>query len=60
MKLALRIFALSVVLAGAAAASISSPSSHAAPSHQAVFASMPGPVCGPNIPTCQPVPPSGR
>ena len=60
MKLALRIFAFTVVLAGAAAASVSSYAPRIAPSHQAVSASMPGPVCGPNIPTCQPVPPSGR
>jgi hypothetical protein len=52
MKLAIRIFALTVVVAGAAAASVSSSSSHATPSHQAVPAGMPGPVCGPSIPTC--------
>lgn len=51
MKLAIRIFALSVVLAGAAAA-VSSSSSHMTPSRQAVPAGMPGPVCTPSIPTC--------
>jgi hypothetical protein len=52
MKLAIRIFALTIVLAGAAAASVSSSSSHVAVSHQPVSAAMPGPVCGPGIPTC--------
>ncbi len=52
MKLALRIAALSVVIAGAAAASVSSASTHATPSRQVVSASMPGPVCVPGIPTC--------
>jgi len=51
MKLAIRIFALTVVLAGVAAASVSSSSSHVA-STQAVPTSMPGPVCGPGVPTC--------
>jgi hypothetical protein len=61
MKLALRIFALSVVLAGAAAASVSSTSAHVPVSHQAVSAALPVPVCTPTLPTCQPVPPpSGR
>ena len=52
MKLAIRIVALTVVIAGAAAASVSSSSSHAIPSRQAVSAAMPGPVCTPGIPTC--------
>jgi hypothetical protein len=52
MKLAIRITALTVVLAGAAAASVSSSTSHATPSRQAVSAAMPGPVCTPGIPTC--------
>jgi hypothetical protein len=51
MKLAVRIVALTVVLAGAAAASVSS-NSHVAPSHLAVSAAMPIPVCVPGIPTC--------
>jgi hypothetical protein len=50
MKLAIRIFALTVVLAGAAAASVSA--SKPVPSHQAVSAGMPGPVCTPGMPTC--------
>jgi hypothetical protein len=52
MKLAIRIVALTVVIAGATAASVSSSSSHAASSRQAVSAGMPGPVCTPGIPTC--------
>lgn len=52
MKLVVRIFALSVVIAGAAAASLSSSSSRNFVSHQATTAAMPGPACGPNIPTC--------
>jgi hypothetical protein len=59
MKLDLRIAALTVVLAGAAAASVSSSSSHITPSHQAVSAAMPGPVCTPSLPTCQ-VPKAAR
>jgi hypothetical protein len=52
MKLAIRITALTVVLAGAAAASVSSSTSHVTPSRQAVSAAMPAPVCTPGIPTC--------
>jgi hypothetical protein len=52
MKLAVRIFAFSLVLAGVAAASVSSSTTHAVPSHQAVSAAMPGPNCGPGVPTC--------
>jgi len=54
MKLAVRIFALSVVVAGAAAASLSSSTSHAVTSGQAASASLPIPACGPNMPTCPP------
>ena len=52
MKIAIRIAALTVVLAGAAAASVSSSTSHLTPSHLAVSAAMPAPVCTPGIPTC--------
>ena len=53
MNLAIRIFAIAVVLAGAVAASVSS-SSHGVttPSVQPVSAALPGPVCGPGVPTC--------
>ncbi len=54
MKLAIRIFALSVVVAGAAAASVSSASTKAFPSHQAATANLPVPACGPGVPTCGP------
>ncbi len=52
MKLAIRFFALAVVLAGAAAATVSSSSAHSASSSQTVSAAMPGPYCGPGVPTC--------
>jgi hypothetical protein len=53
MKLAIRIFALAVVVAGAAAATVSSSTSHAVVRGQAVSASLPIPGCGPGIP-CPP------
>jgi flagellar basal body-associated protein FliL len=52
MKLAVRIFALSVVIAGAAAASLSSSTTHAVRSHQSATDTLPVPMCGPHIPTC--------
>ena len=52
MKLAIRIFALSVVFAGAAAASVSSSTTRALPSHQSATASNPIPLCAPGLPTC--------
>ncbi len=52
MKLAVRIFALSVVIAGAAAASLSSTSTHAIRSHQSATATLPVPTCGPHMPGC--------
>jgi len=51
MKLAIRIFALSVVFAGVAAASFSS-STRALLRHQSATASMPIPGCVPGLPTC--------
>jgi len=60
MKLAIRIAVLSVVFAGAAAASVSSPNARLLPSHQAMGGgiptpnSLPVPSCGPNMPTCPP------
>ena len=53
MKIAIRIFALSVVVAGAAAASVSSSTTRIFPSHQAATAEMPYPQCGPGMP-CPP------
>ena len=52
MTFAIRAFALSVVLAGAAAAAVSSSSAHPVASHQAVSSSLPVPICGPGVPTC--------
>jgi hypothetical protein len=54
MKLAVRIFALSVVVAGAAAASVSSSTTHVIRSHQSATETLPIPQCGPYIPTCTP------
>jgi hypothetical protein len=53
MKTAIRIFALSVVLAGAAAAAVTP--SHARPmaSHQSATEGNPIPLCAPGLPTCQ-------
>ena len=60
MKLAIRIFALSVVVAGAAGASISSHGSNMIASHQSATASLPVPGCGPHVPTCPQTPNPGR
>lgn len=49
MKLAFRVLALSVVVAGAAAASVSSSVKNAVPSHQAATAGLPVPTCGPGV-----------
>jgi hypothetical protein len=54
MKLAIRIFALSLVFAGVAAASVSSSTNHVFASHQAATADLPVPACGPGVPTCPP------
>jgi hypothetical protein len=52
MKLAIRILALSVVVAGAAAATLSSSTTHAIPSQQSATAKMPVPLCAPGLPGC--------
>jgi len=52
MKTAIRILALSVVLAGAAAASVAPSSSRLIASHQAANASNPIPLCAPGLPGC--------
>lgn len=49
MKLAIRIFALSVVVAGLTAASTSSRPSHVIASHLSATASLPIPQCGPGM-----------
>ncbi len=46
MKLVIRIFALSIVIAGVAAAATTSKAAPTLPSHQSATESMPGPVCG--------------
>jgi len=60
MKLAVRIFALSVVIAGAAAASVSSSNTRMVRSHQAATETLPVPACGPYVPTCPTNPNSGQ
>jgi len=50
MKLALRIFALCVVFAGAAAATLSSTPSNVLASHQSATSAFPTPGCGPGMP----------
>jgi hypothetical protein len=49
MKLAFRVLALSVVVAGAAAASVSSSPKHMISSHQSATAGLPVPGCGPGM-----------
>ena len=49
MKHIIRIFALSVVVAGGAAAALAPKTTHAVPSHQSATASLPTPGCGPHI-----------
>ncbi len=54
MKLAIRIFALSVVVAGAAAAAVTPKTAPVIASHQSATASFPTPMCGPYICPAQP------
>jgi hypothetical protein len=49
MKLAIRVFVLSVVVAGAAAASVSSSQKHMLSSHQSATSGIPIPTCGPGM-----------
>jgi P pilus assembly chaperone PapD len=49
MKLAIRIFALFVVVAGAAAAAVTPKATPVIRSHQSATASFPIPECGPHI-----------
>lgn len=49
MKLAIRIFALSIAVAGFAAAAMSSPTSQTMASRQAAHAGLPIPTCGPTM-----------
>lgn len=60
MKLAIRIIAFAFVLAGGAAASVSSTTTmRAIPSHQSAASALPVPICGPDIP-CPPDQPLGK
>jgi hypothetical protein len=52
MKLAVRILALAIVVAGGAAAAITPKHASHVQSHQAVTARMPVPGCVPGLPTC--------
>jgi hypothetical protein len=52
MKLAIRILALTVVVAGGAAAAVTPKTAPAIKSHQAVSATLPTPGCVPGFPTC--------
>jgi hypothetical protein len=54
MKLAIRIFALSIAFAGVAAASVSSSTAKPFASHQSATATEPIPLCAPGLPTCPP------
>jgi hypothetical protein len=56
MKLAIRIFALSVVFVGVAAASVSNSSTRVLPSHLSATASEPMPSCAPGLPGCPDAP----
>ncbi|MGA2832539.1 MAG: hypothetical protein ABSE55_05665 [Terracidiphilus sp.] len=58
MKLAIRIFALSLVVVGAAAAAVTPKTTTAFPSHQSATASLPMPGCGPYM--CEVSPVSGK
>jgi len=52
MKLAIRIFALSVAVAGLAAAYGSSATTRVFASHQSATAADPVPLCAPGLPGC--------
>jgi len=56
MKLAVRIFALSIVFVGVAAASVSKTTPTALPSHQSATAANPVPLCAPGLPGCPDIP----
>jgi hypothetical protein len=60
MKLALRIFALTVVVAGATAAATAPRTTPPIASHQSATASLPIPGCGPYICPPNPDPDSGQ
>jgi hypothetical protein len=55
MKFVIRAFALTFVLAGAAAVSLSSATTSTVSNHLSATAGLPVPICGPNAP-CPPDP----
>ena len=56
MKLAIRIFALSVVFAGVSAVSMSSTTPRNLVTHQSATAYFPVPSCAPGLPGCPDIP----
>lgn len=54
MKVAIRAFAVCVVLAGGVAVTLSPASKQVVASPQSATARLPIPVCGPSVPTCGP------
>ena len=56
MKLAVRILALTVVVAGGVAAAVTPKSAPQIQSHQAATATLPVPGCVPGLPTCPTTP----
>ena len=52
MKLAVRILALTVVVAGGAAAAITPKTAPVIKTHQSATATLPTPGCVPGLPTC--------
>ncbi|MGD0682905.1 MAG: hypothetical protein ABR990_12755 [Terracidiphilus sp.] len=58
MKLAIRIFALTIIIAGAAAAATTPKTAQPIQSHQSATATLPTPGCDPYL--CPPPPPDGQ
>ena len=58
MKFVIRAFALTFVLAGATAVSLSSGTTNSVPNHLSATSGLPVPVCGPDAP-CPPTPNGG-
>jgi len=52
MKLAIRVFALSVIVVGGVAATLSPRTQRHIASHQSATESLPVPQCVPGLPTC--------
>jgi len=58
MKLTLRVFALSIVILGAVAATVSPRNHRPLPSRQSATQNFPVPQCVPGLPTCPKAPQS--